>query len=221
MSRIVFSEAELSPGPDEHRSAAVVDGAKRGDTVETTAAETASAAGDITEWEVRLARSFANFFPRSPRRPAFTRLPMCGPGWREIIERACERIAAVLTDREQFYFERIWERGGSLRFSWGGRLSAKSEAEVRLAIDLAEARSLCFCELCGAEARLYRDNFDDLTRCDAHAQGEPAPVRRGFENLHLRHKTIAGRIRTVVVSKYDPETDAFVDADPGSVPEEL
>jgi len=79
----------------------------------------------------------------------------CGPGWAAVVDRCCVRIAAALEDRERFYFESIRERQGALRISWGGRLSAASEAAVRSAIDLAEARSVCVCEICGARGRRY------------------------------------------------------------------
>jgi hypothetical protein len=62
----------------------------------------------------------------------------------------------ALQDHERFRFQRIRERQGALRIHWGGRLSATSEAAVREAVDLAEARNICLCELCGAQGRLYR-----------------------------------------------------------------
>jgi len=87
---------------------------------------------------------------------------------------------------------------------------------VREAIDLAEAASQCFCELCCAPGRLYRCDSVFLTRCAGHAEGSPVPVRDGFENLHLRQKVVTGRVRVVVRSRYDPERDRFIDLDPGS-----
>lgn len=58
----------------------------------------------------------------------------------------CVRIVAALQENEHFRFERIRERQGALRINWDGRLTAASEAAVRSAVDVAEARSICVCE---------------------------------------------------------------------------
>ncbi|HEV7600121.1 MAG TPA: hypothetical protein VGO49_07655 [Bradyrhizobium sp.] len=177
------------------------------------------------DWRFELRETLPDFFDpppvaggKPPRRPIC--LPECGPGWRGIIDRCCVRIGAALLDRERFRFERIRERQGALRIYWGGRLAAASEAVVREAVDLAEARSICVCELCGAEGRLYRADAVLMSRCVRHAQGGPA-APPGLQNLHLRQKTITGRLRVVVACRYDPETDAFLDIDAcASAPEE-
>jgi hypothetical protein len=161
------------------------------------------------DWGFELLEAVPDFFgpPPVPGRPAC--LPECGPGWRPILDRCCVRIADALLDRERFRFERIRERQGALRIRWGGRLSPASETAVREAVDLAEARSTCVCELCGAEGRLYAADGVLSTRCVGHARGSPA----GRENIHLTRKTIRARLRVVVACRYDPETDSFVDID--------
>jgi hypothetical protein len=169
------------------------------------------------DWRFELRETLPDFFdaPPVPRQVPPTRpvcLPECGPGWRGIIDRCCVRIGTALLEREHFHFERIRERQGALRIYWGGRLTAASEAVVREAVDLAEARSICVCELCGAEGRLYRADGVLMTRCVRHARGGPV-ARPGTQNLHLRQKTITGRLRVVVASRYDPETDSFLDID--------
>jgi hypothetical protein len=158
------------------------------------------------DWGFELLEAVPDFFGplQLPGRPAC--LPECGPGWRPILDLCCLRIAAALLDHERFRFERIRERQGALRILWGGRLSAKSEAAVREAVDLAEARSTCVCELCGAEGRLYLADGVLSTRCVGHARG--APARR--ENIHLTRKTIRGRLRVLVACRYDAESDSFV-----------
>jgi hypothetical protein len=161
------------------------------------------------DWRFELRETLPDFFgpPPAPGRSAC--LPECGPGWRAILDGCCLRIGAALLEHERFRFERIRERQGALRIRWGGRLSPASEAVVREAVDLAEARSTCVCELCGAEGGLYRADGVLSTRCVGHARG--APARR--ENIHLTRKTIRGRLRVVVACRYDPETDSFVDID--------
>ena len=146
------------------------------------------------DWRIELASTVPEFF-----------VPRPGRGWRWIIDRCAFRIGAALEDRESFRFERIREHQGSLRIYWGGRLSAGGEAAVREAVDLGEAASQCFCELCGARGRLYRCDGGFVTRCAGHAEGTPLTIRPGFENLHLRQKTVTGRIiapgRSVRVSR--------------------
>jgi hypothetical protein len=84
-------------------------------------------------------------------------------------------------------------------------------------VDLAEARSACTCEICGAEGRLY-DHSDWLTtRCAEHAEGEPIPVRLGFENVHVVRRIIGGRVRVVSCRRYDRATDSFIDLPPESL----
>jgi hypothetical protein len=171
------------------------------------------------DWRIELASALPDFFSPSPGRPLC--VPACGLGWRDILDRCVLRIDAALEEGESFRFERIAERHGVMRIYWGGRLSAASEAAVREAIDLAEARSQCVCELCGDRGRLHRCDGVVKARCDLHAEGAPAvEVRPGFEDVHLTQQTIAGRMRAVVVRRYDFELDAFVDFDPSSAGEE-
>lgn len=167
--------------------------------------------GGVLRWDERigLAATFPDFFAPPPGRPAC--VTECGAGWDGIVERCAARIDAALEDRESFRFERIRELQGSLRIHWGGRLSAASEAAVREAVDLAEARSQCFCELCGARGGAYRCEGIVSTRCLEHRRGTPVAVRPGLENMHLRQKLVAGRARVVVRSVYDPDRDCFVD----------
>ncbi|HVV41968.1 MAG TPA: hypothetical protein VHC94_12985 [Nitrobacter sp.] len=164
--------------------------------------------GVVQDWRIDLAEARPEFFAPRPDRPC---VPECGPGWRGVIERCCIRIDAALQDGERFRFERMREVQGSLRISWGGRLSAATEAAVREAVDLTEARSQCVCELCGKDGRAYRCEGNVATRCTEHRRGTPVAVRAGFENLHLRQKLIARRARVVVASLYDPDRDRFVD----------
>jgi hypothetical protein len=209
------SRFESACGPDAATGfLRIAESTNRADIPSTSVSANASASTDAwSEWPIRLAMAYPEFFQPLRQRSAIECLPECGAGWSDIIEHACVRIGEVLIERERFRFERIKERNGALRIYWGGKLSAKSEAAVRGAIDLAEARSLCFCELCGAQGRLHRDGAILATRCDLHARGEAVPVRPGFENLHLTQKMVVGRQWTVVIRRYDPASDAFIDFD--------
>jgi hypothetical protein len=143
--------------------------------------------------------------------------PECGEGWRDLLDRACARIEAALAGGGTFTAEQIKEKYGTLRFYWSGRLPSEAEAKVEEAIDLAEARSACTWEICGAEGRLYSRGGWLATACPEHAQGEPAPVRPGFENLHIVRKFDARGLQTVSCRRYVRETDSFVDVDPQSL----
>ncbi|WP_247461849.1 hypothetical protein [Bradyrhizobium sp. 62] len=143
--------------------------------------------------------------------------PECGEGWRDLLQRCCVRIEHLLDEDDQFHFTQIKEKYGSLRAYWTGRLSPEASARVEEAIDLAEARSACTCEVCGAAGRLHDRGGWLATACAEHADGDPVPVRPGCENLHIVRKMVEGGTRIVSCRRYDREADAFVDVDPGSL----
>jgi hypothetical protein len=101
-----------------------------------------------------------------------------------------------------------------LRFYWDGALSPEASAEVEETIALAEARSACTCELCGAEGQLYQDGATLMTRCADHHQGRVVEKRAGFDNIHVVHQIVDGRLRVVRCRRYDRQTDSFVAIDP-------
>jgi hypothetical protein len=209
------SRSDHSDGPGAARISSEPAEQTNRDPLSITINASASALTDPrSDWQFQLASKHPHFFCLHPLETEFGCKMQCGYGWCDIIERACVRIAAVLVDREQFRFEEIRERNGELRMYWGGWLTARSEAAVRYAIDLAQARSVCICEVCGDTGRLRRDGDVRKTCCDLHAQGEAVPVRSGFENLHLAQKWIVGRQWTMVIRRYDPESDDFTDLDP-------
>jgi len=143
--------------------------------------------------------------------------PECNEGWCDLIERTCIRIENALDNGDTVKITQIKEKYGTLRFYWNGRLPSEIKAEVGEAVSLAEARSACTCEICGAEGRLYSRGGWLATACFEHAQGEPAPVRPGFENLRIVRRYGAGGHQTVSCRRYDRSTDAFVDVEPRSL----
>lgn len=96
-------------------------------------------------------------------------------------------------------------------------MSETAKAQVEEAIDLAEARSACTCEICGREGRLYDRGGWLATACPEHARGEPVPVKVGCENLHVVRRLVDGGVRIVSCRRYDRNADAFVDVDPHSL----
>ncbi|WP_141686936.1 hypothetical protein [Bradyrhizobium sp. LMTR 3] len=96
---------------------------------------------------------------------------------------------------------------------WTDRLSLDANGQVEEAIDLAEARSACTCEVCG-EVGVLRGGGWLTTRCYRYAEGRPpAEVRPGFENIGIVRYGIGDQRRTTC-RRYDRENDAFVDVDP-------
>jgi hypothetical protein len=171
-------------------------------------------AGVIGDWRIEFMRAHPRIF-RGPK--AVQGYPECGEGWCDLLDRACGRIEAALAGNGTFTALQIKEKYGTLRFYWRGRLPSEAKARVEEAIELAEARSACTCEVCGAEGRLHSRGDWLATACFEHAEGEPVPVRPGFENLHIVRRFGAGGVQMVACRRYDRWTDAFVDADPGSV----
>jgi hypothetical protein len=138
----------------------------------------------------------------------------CGEGWRAVFDLCRDRIAAALDAYGgSLRFESVGEVDGAMRIVWSGILPPLAATAVREAVDLAEARSVCVCGVCGEPGRLHRWAGVLATRCPVHARGVRA-LTPDREDLHLRQLTIGGRIGVVVASRYDFASDSFVDLDP-------
>jgi hypothetical protein len=167
-------------------------------------------------WESELIQAFPDIF-HPKNEPSARAFPECGAGWRELLERACVRIRmAVSSDRGSFQATQIKEKFGTLRFYWEGRLSPKAEAQVHAAIELAEARSACTCEICGEEGQLYRQGGWLTTRCTAHAQGSLVQINPRLANVQVLERIVSKR-KKVSARRYDRVTDSFVEVDPRSL----
>jgi hypothetical protein len=170
------------------------------------------------DWKIELIRAHTRlFYPLKEDLEGAQGYPECNDGWRDLIERACVRIENALDNGDTIKISQIKEKYGTLRFYWSGRLPSEAKAKVDEVVDLAKARSAFTCEIYGAEGRLYSCGGWLATACSEHARGEPAPVRPGFENLHVVRRFGAGGLQTVSCRRYDRATDAFVDVDPGSL----
>jgi hypothetical protein len=172
----------------------------------------------VRGWQSDLVTRYPDLFNVAQHGGTYTPgLPECGEGWRELLERVCARIQAlVVADGGTFSVLQVKEKYASLRFYWTGRLSAEAEAKVEIAIEMAEARSDCTCEVCGEEGRLHRKGGWLMTRCSTHAEGSPVEIRPGLENVRIAERVV-GKRRTVSCRRYDRETDSFVDVDPKSL----
>lgn len=163
--------------------------------------------GLIRSWRTELIGTFPDLFhPPADNAGVAQAYPECGDGWHDMLERACVRIrAAVQTDGGRFKLAQVKEKFGTARIYWDGRLSPDAAAQVEEAIELAEARSACTCDVCG-EAGVLRTGSWLTTRCDLHAEGRaPAGVRPGFENIHIVRYGL-GEQRQIKCRRYDRET---------------
>jgi hypothetical protein len=86
--------------------------------------------------------------------------PSVGDGWRDPVETAIDRIATAVAAAPagSFKFGQIKEKFATVGIYLDRRraLSDMTGAAIDEAIELAEARSACTCETCGAEAGCSR-----------------------------------------------------------------
>jgi hypothetical protein len=147
--------------------------------------------------------------------------PMVGDGWRDLVETAIGRIATAVAAAPSgsVGISQIKEKFGALRLYWHGRnnLPEATCAAVEEAIYLAEARSACTCETCGAEGRLYNKSGYLFTACEEHAQGKAVEVRPGRENVHIVRTLKDGKLSIASCRRYIRETDSFVDVSPAEL----
>jgi hypothetical protein len=165
----------------------------------------------IIDWRLDLMMSHPRLFHVMADEPHLSfGYPLCEQGWRDILERLCGSIEAALRDGETFEFVRIKQKFGLVRIDWDGEVSCETRARIEEAVSLAEARSSCTCELCGAEGAKYYASKKVMVRCEAHAEGRPVMAARGNERLHLVRVVEPPEPRVRKVRRYDRETDAFV-----------
>jgi hypothetical protein len=171
-------------------------------------------------WQSDLVATYAHFFIITEQGQTYTPgYPTVGDGWRELLETAFARIANAMAAAPSGWLRvvQVKEKFGSLRLYWRGKyLSAAVEHGIEDAVALAEARSACTCEICGAAGVLHSRGGWLATACAAHARGEPVPVKKGFENLHIVRTFNAG-YPIASCRRYDRAADKFVDVDPRSL----
>ena len=161
------------------------------------------------EWRHDMMRRYPQLFGQSG-------YPTVGEGWRDLLDRALARIAAAVAGEGSgggLRIVQIKEKFGSLRLYYHGhQLSKAADAKVREAVELAEARSACTCEECGAEGQLYNRSGWYMTRCPRHADGKPVQFKPGWENLRVVRTVERGKFRVVSCRRYDRDGDIFVEA---------
>jgi hypothetical protein len=139
-----------------------------------------------------------------------------GDGWGDLLRRACARIAAAgETVTGVPAVTQIMTKYGTLRLHVRtAGLGGEATAAVENAVALAEARSACTCEVCGATCRLYEHDTVLITACDEHARGEAVEIRPGWGNIHITHRLHDGHFRILSCRRYDRDSDSFADVPP-------
>lgn len=171
----------------------------------------------VRDWRVDLIEAHPGLFhPPAGAPEAAEGYPNCEEGWRDLLERACDRIEEAL-EGGVFRVLQVKEKFGTLRFYWDGDMSDAAKAKVDEAIALATARSACTCEICGAGGRLYNRGGWLATACADHARGKPVQVKPGLENVRIVWGTFNGHVRILSCRRYDRATDSFVDVPPDSL----
>ena len=169
------------------------------------------------DWRRALVERYPHLFLRGSKGKQFAPgYPTVGDGWRELVEKAIDRIEEAGNGRIRI--NQIKEKYGSLRlyFDTLQGLTREQMAAVEDAVALAKARSECTCERCGAQGLLYGDGAWLLVACPPHARGQPIPVHPSFEHFRIEHAVVGGR-QVVSYQRYDRVTDSFSDIDPKSL----
>ncbi len=165
----------------------------------------------VRDWRIALIEAHPRLFaPPAGNLDRASGYPSCDEGWRDLLERMCDRMETALREGETIQIVQIKEKFASLRCYWRGNVSTETTAKIMEAIALAEARSACTCEQCGAEGRLYKKIGFYLTRCAAHADGAEVPSERGSEIVHIVRVATPDGSRHAR-RRYDRNTDSFAE----------
>jgi hypothetical protein len=169
-------------------------------------------------WQSALVARHPRLFMSGDNRTAIQGYPIVGDGWRDLVERAVERIAETLAAARSgsVTLVEFKSKHATLRMYWtGAGLTKAAEDAIARAVALAEARSACTCETCGEAGTLYRVGRQLLIACREHGSGgAPVPIEPGWENIHLSRGVRGGKTTTLVCVRYVRATDSFIDVDP-------
>jgi len=138
--------------------------------------------------------------------------PSCGPGWNAVLTTAVDRMAAVMAARpgSAIYLEQVKEKYGTLRIYWYGKaMTRRQHRRIDIIESLAEERSGCVCETCGAPAYIRVSESGNVhTACDAHSDDPPEEGKGPREFTVTR--PISRRRRISEGMTYDFESDRLV-----------
>lgn len=171
------------------------------------------------DWRRALMDKHAHLFSSIEDGRLVTRgYPAVGDGWRELLERTIERIAAAVGGEPDasVVILQIKEKFGGIRIYHQSKNASRAfDDKVTEAVDLAEARSLTTCDVCGAEGKLRDKVGWYFTRCDEHAEGAAVA---GLVNarLYVNYQMRDGELCVVGRRRYDRALDLFIELPAGA-----
>jgi hypothetical protein len=171
-------------------------------------------------WQARLVARHPSLFLSGHNQTCIPGLPLVGDGWRDLVERAVDRVANTLAAAASgsVTLVQVKEKFGVARIYWNGTgLTKATENAIADIIAKAEGRSACTCETCGRSGVLHQVGGQLLTACAEHSKGTLVPVSPGWENLNLVRGFRDGNAAILVCRRYDRARDSFVDVDPVSL----
>jgi hypothetical protein len=127
----------------------------------------------------------------------------CGPGWAGLVGRLLDDMATIVRPTgRKLEISQVKEKFGTLRCYWSGPFDGEDHDRICEAVELAEFRSECTCEQCGAPGSMRDRGGWFAVRCDDHAERGAREVRGAIGHVsgHL------GRNEYWKVD-YDPITD--------------
>jgi ketosteroid isomerase-like protein len=140
--------------------------------------------------------------------------PEVGDGWRDLVERAVSRIALAVRELSPHAVEivQIKQKFGGIRIYWHARRIPDAVASrIEEAVDVAEARSLTTCEVCGEEGKPWHDHGWLSTCCERHGRGRPLLARTKDDVIERYAIDPGGRRRLISRRRYDRARDVLID----------
>lgn len=173
--------------------------------------------GMCQAWQAELVERHRRLFGAFADPTSARGYPTCGAGWQDVLDRCCVRIENALLEGDEFAIDEIKSKYATLRFDWIGNVPPATARKIDEAVNLAEARSACSCEVCGDEGGLYTNGGWLTTLCRSHASGQPVAVDPDLENLYVTRVFDECSVKIAACRRYLRDTDSFVDVDPASV----
>jgi hypothetical protein len=129
------------------------------------------------------------------------------PGWIGLLDEYFSVVEKVLPASSIFHLRQVKEKLGTLRIYTHISDDAGDTSAIHEAYRLASARSHYVCEYCGRPGVLRNRRGYYTTTCDEHA------VRDGVEAIPVEPAPDIRVGSGGVWRRYDPDLDAFVDAE--------
>lgn len=163
-------------------------------------------------WRAQLVGRYANLFGHAAG--GVSGYPYVGDGWQRLVQSAVHRMASAVAGvgTGSIRIVHIEEKNGRLTIHFEGHsLPTPVLAEVREAADLAEARSQCICDLCGARGWLYETDGWLATRCEAHGKGTRDDSEPASTEVFIKWTVEDRTWRLLSSRRYDRDKDAFIE----------